>query len=201
MGISAGCTITTTPRLRSPLDARGKQHYPFFDVGSTAVIVAGLYWPALRRAERAGFVASSAALAAIGISALQQPVRWAALVLEPLWLVAEAIPARLMSVSYEAFARELDERLAATIAERMQSAVDEGRQSVIELVRGTRRSIDAILPNLDGRTRQIVEERLARADLLMEELAVGCHLDGGQTEQRHLPHLRVAEDWASSEGS
>ncbi len=171
MAISAGCTLTTTPRLRSPLDARGKQHYPFFDVGSTAVIAAGLYWPALSRGERANFVASAVALSGVGVAVLQNPVRWSPLLLEPLWLIAEAIPARLMSVSYEEFARDLDERLAASIAERMRSAVDEGRRSVVNLVRSARQSIDAVLPTLDERTRAIVDGRLAQADLLMEKLS------------------------------
>lgn len=188
MAISAGCTLSATPRLRSPLDERGKQHYPFFDIGSTAVIVAGLYWPALSRVERAGLAAASAGLVAIGVSTLQQPVRWSALAIEPLWLVAEAFPAKLMSVSYETFARELDERLAATIAERMQRAVDEGRQSVIELVQGTRRSIEVILPNLDRHTREMVEERLALADLLMEELVGSPQRSSSQSaSEQHCP--------------
>ncbi len=170
LAVSAGCTVSTTPRLRCPADARGKQHYPFFDVGSTAVIVAGLYWPFLKPLQRAGFVAGSAALAAVGVASLQQPARWRQLALEPLWLVAEAIPARLMSVSYETFARELDERLATKISERMRAAVLDGRRSVVELVRSARSSLDEVAAELDEPFQLVVKERLARADELLETL-------------------------------
>jgi|GEM_PF-1273959 len=170
LAISAGCTVVTTPRLRRPADARGKQHYPFFDVGSTAVIVAGLYWPFLKPLQRAGFVAGSAALAAVGVASLQQPARWRQLALEPLWLIAEAIPAKLMSVSYETFARELDERFATTISDRMRSAVIDGRRSIIEAVRSARSSLDDVTADLDGPTQLAVKERLARADELLEAL-------------------------------
>lgn len=171
LAVSAGCTLSTTPRLRYPADARGKQHYPFFDVGSTAVIVAGLYWPFLKPPQRAGFVAASAALAAAGVASLQQPARWRQLALEPLWLIAEAIPARLMSVSYETFAREFDERLATTIAERMRSAVLDGRNSVVELVRAARISLDEVAAGLDEPIQLVVKQRLARADELLEALS------------------------------
>ncbi len=171
LAVSAGSALSTTPRLRYPADARGKQHYPFFDVGSTAVIVAGLYWPFLKRLQRAGFVAGSAVLAAVGIASLQQRPRWRQLALEPLWLIAEAIPARLMSVSYETFAQELDERLATAISERMRAAVLDGRRSVIELVRSTRSALDEVAADLDEPIQLVVKERLARADELLEALA------------------------------